>query len=176
MKTVVTAIARLRETIPNLRVVAFGQEEDLRGDLASMAPSEFYRLPPQDQIREIYAKCDVWLCGSQREGFHLPPLEAMACRCPVVSTRVGGPEDIIVRGHNGYLVEPGDAEGLAEAARGLLTGGQEAWRRCSDAALATATNYSWDDATVLFEQAAELAIARAARGEIAGGPQGIRKP
>jgi len=169
MKTVLAAVERMRQTIlPELRMIAFGQD-DLRGEFAGIPNSEFHFLPPQDRIREIYAKCDLWLCGSQREGFHLPPLEAMACRCPVVSTRVGGPEDIIVPGKNGYLVEIGDSAGLAEAACKVLMGGEETWKQLSDAALATATNYTWDDAAALFEAAAEKAIARAARGEIAGG-------
>jgi len=168
MKTVLGAITRIRETIPNLRILAFGQD-DVRADLAPFPNSEFHLLPAQDKIRDIYAQCDVWMCGSQREGFHLPPLEAMACRCPVVSTRVGGPEDIIVPGKNGFLVELRDAEGLAAATTGLLTGGKENWQQFSDAALATANGYTWDDAAALFEKAAELAVERAARGEIDGG-------
>jgi glycosyltransferase involved in cell wall biosynthesis len=170
MKTALAAITRIRETIPNLRVVSFGHEEP-RGDLALPPNSEFHLLPPQNLIRELYAKCDIWLCGSQREGFHLPPLEAMACRCPVVSTRVGGPEDIVEPGKNGYLVDIGDAAGLAEASCRLLSAGNHEWSRFSDAALLTATRYTWDDATVLFENALNLAVSRAAQGEIAGGRQ-----
>src|SRR3569623_1003680 len=168
MKTVLAAITRIRETIPNLRILCYGQD-DVRPDLAAFPNSEFQLLPAQYKIRDIYAQCDVWMCGSQREGFHLPPLEAMACRCPVVSPRVGGPEDIIVPGKNGFLVEIGDAEGLAAATTGLLTGGKENWQQFSDAALATANGYTWDDAAALFEKAAELAVERAARGEIDGG-------
>jgi glycosyltransferase involved in cell wall biosynthesis len=168
MKTALSALTKMRETIPNLRLVSFGHEVT-HGELKLPPGSEFHFLPPQNTIRDLYAKCDVWLCGSQREGFHLPPLEAMACRCPVVSTRVGGPEDIIVPGKNGYLVERGDAQGLAEAATRLLTGGEENWKRFSDAALATATGYTWDDATARFEAALQTAVARAARGEIRGG-------
>ena len=59
---------------------------------------EFHCLPPQEKIRTFYASCDVWLCASSSEGFYLPTLEAMACRCPVVSTRVGGATDIIQDG------------------------------------------------------------------------------
>ena len=166
MKTALAAIGRIRETIPNLRVVSFGYQVP-RGDLALPPNSEFHLTPPQESIRDLYAKCDLWLCSSKREGFHLPPLEAMACRCPVVSTRVGGPEDIIEPGNNGYLVDVGDAAGLAEASCRLLTAAKEEWRRFSDAALLTATSYTWDDATVLFENALVEAVARAARGEIA---------
>jgi glycosyltransferase involved in cell wall biosynthesis len=168
MKTSLAALKRIRETIPNLRVVSFGHTEP-RSDFALPPGTEFHLLPPQNLIRGLYAKCDLWICGSQREGFHLPPLEAMACRCPVVSTRVGGPEDIIEPGKNGYLVDIGDAASLAAFSCRLLTADEQEWRRFSDAALLTATSYSWDDATVLFEKALELAITRASRGEIAGG-------
>ena len=168
LKTTLGAVAKIREALPNLRVVSFGQEKT-HGDLALPPNSEFHLLPPQDKIRELYARCDLWLCGSQREGFHLPPLEAMACRCPVVSTRVGGPEDIITQGKNGYLLEVGDAKGLGEAATRLLTGGEENWRRFSDAAFATATGYTWDDATALFEAALQTAVRRASQSEIRGG-------
>jgi glycosyltransferase involved in cell wall biosynthesis len=175
LKTTLGAVAKIREKIPNLRLVSFGHEST-HGDLALPADSEFHLLPPQDAIRDLYAKCDLWLCGNLREGFLLPVLEAMACRCPVVSTRSGGPEDIIVPGENGYLVDKGDAQGLAEAALGLLTGGEEAWKRFSDAAFARATRYTWDDAAALFETALQTAVARAARGEIRGGGNSLAAP
>ncbi len=168
MKTALAAVARIRETIPALRVVSFGQEET-HGELALPPNTEFHRAPPQSSIRDLYSKCDLWLCTSQREGFGLTVLEAMACRCPVVSTRAGGPEDIVVPGVNGYLVDVGDVGGLAEASSRLLTAGEEEWKKFSDAAFATATQYTWEDAAALFEAALELAISRAARGEIAGG-------
>ena len=77
----------------------------------------------------------------------------MACRCPVVSTKVGGPIDIIVNGKNGYLVEIGDSSALAAKSMSVLGLDLAAWEAMSEAALATATRYSWDDATDLFEQA-----------------------
>jgi glycosyltransferase involved in cell wall biosynthesis len=106
------------------------------------------------------------MCGSRVEGFHLPPLEAMACRCPVVSTRVGGPLDVIEDGVNGYLVNVNDADALAERLIRVLSLSDEGWTRMSDAAYRTATSYSWDEATSLFERALELAIARAKHGDL----------
>jgi glycosyltransferase involved in cell wall biosynthesis len=93
------------------------------------------------------------LCGSNREGFHLPPLEAMACRCPVVSTRVGGPLDIVKDGLNGYLVDIADDEALVRRALQILTGTESEWKAMSDAAYKTATDYTWEDATDQFEDA-----------------------
>jgi len=173
MPMAISAIEKIRRVVPGLRVVSFGADPPT--DASSLpAGAEFHLRPPQSSIRDIYAKCDVWLCASRREGFHLPPLEAMACRCPVVSTRVGGPEDIIEQGVNGYLVDVGDSDALAAAAVRVLSGGADAWRKMSDAAYATATRYSWDDATSLFESALETAVDRARRGEIAGGAVGVR--
>jgi len=159
------ALTRVAAAMPSLRVVSFGAEQpDFRLPLPRFA--EFHYRPPQDKLKELYAQCDVWLCGSNREGFHLPPLEAMACRCPVVSTRVGGPLDIIEEGINGHLVNVKDVDALADRTLRVLNLPQEEWRRMSDAAYRTATRYSWDDATNLFEQALGLVIARNKRGEL----------
>ena len=93
------------------------------------------------------------------EGFHLPPLEAMACRCPVVSTRVGGPVDIIEDGVNGYLVDVEDVESLADRLIRVLSLPESEWRSMSEAAYRAATRYTWDDATDLFEAALQKAVA-----------------
>jgi len=114
---------------------------------------EFHYRPPQDEIPRIYARCDVWLCASRREGFHLPALEAMACRCPVVSTRMGGPKDFIEEGANGFLVDVDDARALAERLLRVFGLEEARWKRMSDAALATASGYTWDDATTRLEGA-----------------------
>ena len=148
----VRAIDQIRRSIPNLNVVAFGSTA--AGDGAPLPRGcEYHFEPAQDKIRDIYAKCDVWMCGSRVEGFHLPPMEAMACRCPVVSTSVGGPADVIENGRQGYLVPVEDAGQLAEKTLSILQASNEAWLKMSDAAYATATRYSWDDAGALFEAA-----------------------
>ena len=47
-------------------------------------------------------------------------VEAMAAGKPVVASRVGGIPDLVKHGENGFLVEPGDAEGLSQAILTLL--------------------------------------------------------
>lgn len=146
------ALEKLKRQVPSLRGVAFGAEEiSTRLPLPDWV--EFHHCPPQNQLRLLYGQCDVWVCGSRREGFHLPMLEAMACRCPVVSTRIGGPADTIEEGSNGFLVDVEDSTMLAMRLLEVLTLSETAWRRMSDAALATAIRYSWDDATDLLENA-----------------------
>jgi glycosyltransferase involved in cell wall biosynthesis len=168
------ALAEVVRQIPDLRLRTFGAISPTAGP--PLPPyAEFTQSPPQNQIREIYAECDVWLCPSRCEGFHLPPSEAMACRCPVVSTRVGGPIDLIEEGVNGFLVAIEDTPALADRLIRVLKAPEAEWRRMSDAAHATAQKYTWDEATDKFERALYLAVDRAARGEIAGG-SGRRVP
>ncbi len=166
-----TSLAALKEVaavLPSLRLVSFGAEPlDFRLPLPGFA--EFHYRPAQDQLRELYARCDVWLCGSLVEGFHLPPLEAMACRCPVVSTRVGGPLDIVENGVNGYLVDLKDERALAARMLQVLTLAPGDWQRMSEAAYRTATRYTWDDATDLFEAALLQAVERTRRGDFRQG-------
>ena len=149
---VLAALKQLRKQINNLHVVAFGTQP-VSAELPLPPSCEFHYRPAQDAIRHLYGKCDVWLCGSRSEGFYLPMLEAMACRCPVVSTSVGGAIDIIENGRNGYLVAIGDEEGLADRLARVLTLDDARWRVMSDAALATVSHYTWDDATDLLENA-----------------------
>jgi glycosyltransferase involved in cell wall biosynthesis len=153
------AIEIARRQIPDLRLVVFGQE-NVRRWMPLPQGAQYSINPPQETIRDIYARCDVWLCGSRSEGFHLPPLEAMACRCPVVSTRVGGPMDIIEEGKNGFLVDVEDPDALAERLVRVLRLSDQQWRAMSDSAYATASRYTWQDAAALMEEALLTTIER----------------
>lgn len=151
------------ERLPGLRLVAFGAQP-IAPQLPLPAGAEYHFQPAQHTLRTLYAQCDAWLCGSRCEGFHLPPLEAMACRCPVVSTRVGGPMELIEDGVNGFLVDVEDVAALSGRLVEVLSMPEPVWRRMSDAAYATALRYTWDDATDRFESALQAAVERSVHG------------
>jgi glycosyltransferase involved in cell wall biosynthesis len=153
------AIARVKAALPDLRVVSFGAVPPSR-ELPLPEGSTFVLNPSPNQMRALYSRCDVWLCASRSEGFGLPTLEAMACRCPAVSTRVGAAGDLITDGRQGFVVDPGDSDGLAKRLIQVLRLDELGWRAMSDAAFATATGYTWDDATDQFEAALGEAVAR----------------
>lgn len=67
-------------------------------------PQEGCYVPPEEMPR-FYNASDVYLCASASEGFSLSVLEASSCGRPVISTRVGGCEELIQDGVNGYFVE-----------------------------------------------------------------------
>jgi glycosyltransferase involved in cell wall biosynthesis len=159
------AFARAAKEVPGLHLISFGAAPPVER-LPLPSGTEFHLLPPQEKLKELYARCDVWLCGSFAEGFHLPILEAMACRCPVVSTAVGGSVDSIEQGVNGYLVPVGNSEELGDRLIEVLRLPESRWLPMSAAAHQTAISYSWDDATERLEQSLGLAIERHRAGQL----------
>lgn len=74
----------------------------------------------RDDMPEIYASLDIMALPSFNEGMPMCLLEAMAAGCPVIATPVGSVDKLIRSGHTGLMVQPGDANGLAEAILLLL--------------------------------------------------------
>jgi glycosyltransferase involved in cell wall biosynthesis len=146
------ALNAIKPKFPELRLLAYG-EQAIIPELPLPVWASYTFRPVQENLRDLYSQCDVWLCGSRSEGFHLPPHEAMACRCPVVSSRVGGPMDMIRDGVNGYLVDTEDSAGLADRLSRVLALSDPEWRRMSDAALETAQRFNWNSAVNKFEEA-----------------------
>ncbi len=70
---------------------------------------------PPSVMPAFYARADVVLVPSLREGFGLVGLEAMAAGVPVVSTGVGGLSDYMRHEENALLVPPASGAKLAEA-------------------------------------------------------------
>jgi glycosyltransferase involved in cell wall biosynthesis len=75
-------------------------------------------IPIQD-LPIVYNLADVFVYPSIYEGFGLPPLEAMACGTPVITTAVSSiPEHV---GEAGILVPPDDIGAVSEAIKAVLS-------------------------------------------------------
>lgn len=68
-----------------------------------------------DDIRPLLWACNVYVQPSRREAFGLAAAEAAALGLPVVASRTGGLQDVVLDGMTGMLVRPGDAQDLATA-------------------------------------------------------------
>jgi glycosyltransferase involved in cell wall biosynthesis len=73
---------------------------------------------PEEDLPRLYAQADCFLFASLNEGFGLPPLEAMACGTPVVSSCVTSLPEVC--GDAAFLVEPTEHERIFEAMRRVL--------------------------------------------------------
>jgi glycosyltransferase involved in cell wall biosynthesis len=77
-------------------------------------------LGRREDVPQLLAACDVFALPSLYEGSSLAVLEAMAAGIPIVSSAIGGTEELIDDGRSGVLVPPGDAKALAAALRRVL--------------------------------------------------------
>jgi glycosyltransferase involved in cell wall biosynthesis len=89
----------------------------------------------------LYAGADLFVYPSLYEGFGLPPLEAMACGTPVVTSNVSSLPEVV--GDAAVTVDPLDERALAEALESLLL---DPARRMqlSSAGLARAAEFRWE--------------------------------
>ncbi len=68
----------------------------------------------QEDVAPFYAAFDVLVLPSGNEGTPVTVIEALAAERPVVATRVGGVPDVVRDGEDGFLVEAGATEDLAD--------------------------------------------------------------
>lgn len=108
----------------------------------------------QDKLAQYYAAADICAVPSLTESFGLVALEAMATGTPVVATRVGGLQTVVVDGVSGLLVPARDYQALAEAIAALLTD-HGLRTRLAAGARERALEFSWvrvgDETTALYD-------------------------
>ena len=80
----------------------------------------FRFLGPRQDIPRLMAACDIFVHCARQETFGRALIEAMAAGKPVVSTRCGGPEEIVEDGETGYLVPVDNSVVFAERIIELL--------------------------------------------------------
>jgi glycosyltransferase involved in cell wall biosynthesis len=100
----------------------------------------FVQPANDEQMRSFYHRLDVFLFTSPCEGFGLPPLEAMACGIPVVSTRCGGNAEYATDS-NCALADAGDVRALASSCEALARHPEQRMQ-LREQGLATAARFS----------------------------------
>ncbi len=74
----------------------------------------------QDQLYLYYSASDVYVLASHYESFGFTILESMACKTPVISTRVGIANDLIKDGQTGFLINKRSPSELSKKIENLL--------------------------------------------------------
>lgn len=95
------------------------EELEQTAELLALTPDKLAFLGDCSHMHEIFAKADVLISTSDREGTPNVVLEAMSHGVPVVATAVGGTKEV-VDSTRGFLVEPGDETALVNAAADLI--------------------------------------------------------
>lgn len=128
----VDAMLRLMEKHPDAMGIILGQatqkhqgfEQNLKDKVAQAGYADrirFLGVKPYEETAKFYAALDVFCAPQRWEGFGLTPLEAMAAGTPVVATKVGAFEELVVDGETGFIVETGSVEAMAKNLGHLLS-------------------------------------------------------
>lgn len=107
---------RLHSKHPEVKFSMFGKENP--GGLPDFI--EFHEDPSQDTIRRLYSRADILIYPSWIEGYGMPPMEAMACRTALVSTKVGAVPDYTHQ-EGVEFVPIRDADAIVEKTEELLS-------------------------------------------------------
>ena len=119
LRMLMEALARARETHPDLTLTLVGDGED-RAHLEELARPmgdavRFAGFLSQERVADAVAAADALVLPSFAEGLPVVLMEAMAAGKPVIATQVAGVGELVENGVSGHLVPAGDAEALARA-------------------------------------------------------------
>jgi phosphatidylinositol alpha-1,6-mannosyltransferase len=117
------------------------EKNQLRGEVV------FNSDVPDGEKDQAYSDADLFVLPSEHsgtafEGLGLVYLEALARGTPVIGPRQSGAEDVIEDGVNGFLVDPGDPEGLADTIEKALSDAGR-WQGLSRAAAPSISKFAW---------------------------------
>jgi glycosyltransferase involved in cell wall biosynthesis len=142
------AFAQLRAERPGLRLVLIGDPH------AGASPDgvEALGIVSPDELTALYQRAAALVFPSLYEGFGQPPLEAMACGCPVACSNAGALPEVV--GDAARLFDPHDPAAIAAAVRDVLDAPTE-WQRLG---LERAASFSWETTAHGYDDAYRAAL------------------
>lgn len=133
---------------PEIELILFGAyrlPSRLRGKF------EYIYLPSAEQLKKIYSSCDIFLWPSREEGFGLPPMEAMACGCAVISTDTGAIRDYSIPNETVVIVPAKQPQIMAEKLIELIEDDKKI-REILESAREKIKEFDWQNSTKKLEK------------------------
>lgn len=128
----VGAVALLRQRNVEARFVLVGSpDRDNPSSVSEQQCSEWTVCPGlerwgwSDNMPQTLSRVDIMVLPSYREGLPKSLLEAASCALPIVTCDTPGCRDVVITGHNGYLVPVRSVAPLADAIHRLLQSPEE---------------------------------------------------
>ena len=152
LETLIRAFARLREEKQisrEHRLVLVGNSGwKTEKILAALAEARSCRdaiiltgFVPDEQLSALYSGALAFVFVSRLEGFGLPPLEAMQCGVPVVTSNTTSLPEVV--GDAGLMIDPDDVDGLCAHLQ-RISQDAELRHRLAAFSLERAKGFSWN--------------------------------
>lgn len=151
---ILLAIKEISEKHKNFKLIIVGdgpQEKKLKENVVELKLEKFVIFKgrcSQQEIVKYYNQSNVFLNMSQAEGFATICLEAMASGLAVVSSRVGGFQDIIEDGLDGYIIDQGDYIAMSKRIIKLIEDPELISQIGNRAQLKIEKSYDWEKAII----------------------------
>jgi len=105
----------------------------------------FHGALDNEPLVEMYKQAHVMVVPSSYEGFGIVYLEGMGFGLPAIGTTAGAASEIITHGEDGYLIEPDDAESLAEILSELANDREHLLKLSSNAVKRFKSQPRWEE-------------------------------
>ncbi|MBQ9775746.1 MAG: glycosyltransferase family 4 protein [Lentisphaeria bacterium] len=105
-----------------------------------------------EDLAALYSGAEFFIYPSLYEGFGLPPLEAMQCGCPVITSNTSSLPEVV--GNAGIMIAPDDLEGAVNAIESLLHN-QALRKKYINGGLERAARFKWEKAAEIITDVIE---------------------
>jgi L-malate glycosyltransferase len=148
------ALARVQGRVPELDVDVFSvfpRPDDVPPWV------RWHESATAEEVARILNRAAIFLSPSEAEGWPLPPAEALACGCALVSTDIGGVRDYAHDGRTALLVPVGNVERMAEAVLRLVEDDGLRLRLAHAGSALIGQEFTWDRAVDRLERVLQSA-------------------
>jgi glycosyltransferase involved in cell wall biosynthesis len=112
----------------------------------------FIEDPSVEEIKNVYRKSDIFLFTSKREGFALPPAEAMACKCAVVTSEVGAVPEYSTNNVSAMFIDPNNVTEIVNVITALLSDNNRLKQISENGYKAINQKLNWENSLDKFEK------------------------
>lgn len=159
---ILRAVALIKQKIPGVQLLLAGRgavEETLKKFSAILDIGKnvvFMGFLDKPKLAEAYNASKIFVIMSTTDTQSMVLMQAMACGLPAIAAKAGGPAEYIKK-NNGFLVEPGNYEALAEKILYLLKN-PETRKKLGEGARVSANKFSAPEIAKEWEEIYEKVI------------------
>ncbi len=145
LATLLTSIAAIQHLPLRLLIVGRDDRAPFLEQIQHLhLEGHVFFLDPSSDIMHFYSAADVYAGPSLHDSFALPPIEAMACGLPVITSVTNGGSQIITEGFDGFVLSDAQDSVALSHLISQLYEQPELRRSVGENAARTAKSYSWE--------------------------------